>query len=600
MSNLQKSSEAEQISSGAGEQAKSADMAKIGFLANVVHEIRTPMNAIHGMSEFIIRDTTDAIAREHAVMIRNASLSLLTIVNDILDFSKLEAGRMELVNLPFQPAVLIRDVLAIINVRLQGKNVRLALEAAEDIPRIILGDAIRIKQVMINLLNNAVKFTEQGTVTLRLSCEKMADGRRIKLCGSVEDTGIGIRQEELGRLFARFAQADTKKNHAVEGTGLGLAISRSLCEAMGGSIAVDSVYGRGSTFSWTMVNEVQDWRPMGKISRSAVTTGQEKLFQYTFATKNARVLVVDDNKVNLMVAEGMLAPYRMEVCTAESAVAAIELLRGSCFDLIFMDHLMPVMDGVEALGRLRSLPGRQDSVVIALTANTAGGMREKFLAYGFQDFLPKPLEAEALDACLRKFIAPDKIVLLDKPSAVCADKADEEVLRQFYRDGRRKIRLLGELAESRDWKRYTVEVHALKSAAALIGRQELSSMARVHEQAGRQADDAYIIRHVDRLIAEYSCAIAQLGGRFAEELLPTPEHSWPEEVSEASGQEIKEIIGGLNKALADYDLEEFGRLLDRLSGTRQAEAQRELLEKMRSAAGEFDYDALNDLLSQWR
>lgn len=599
MSKLQKSSEAEQISSAAEEQAKGADMAQIGFLANVVHEIRTPMNAIHGMSEFIIRDTTDAIAREHAVMIRNASLSLLTIVNDILDFSKLEAGRMELVNLPFQPAALIRDVLAIINVRLQGKNVRLALEAAEDIPSVIMGDAIRIKQVMINLLNNAVKFTEQGTVTLRLSCEKMADGRRIKLCGSVEDTGIGIRQEELGRLFARFARADMKKNHAVEGTGLGLAISRSLCEAMGGSIAVDSVYGRGSAFSWTTVNEVQDWRPMGKISRSAVT-GQEKLFQYTFVAKNARVLVVDDNRVNLMVAEGMLAPYRMEVCTAESAVAAIELLRGSRFDLIFMDHLMPVMDGVEALGRLRRLPGRQDSVVIALTANTAGGMREKFLADGFQDFLPKPLEAEALDACLRKFIAPDKIVLLDKPSSACADKADEEVLRQFYRDGRRKIRLLGELAESRDWKRYTVEVHALKSAAALIGRQELSAMAGAHEQAGRQADDAYIIRHVDRLIAAYSGAVAQLGGRFAEELLPTPQHSRTEAVSEASEQEIKEITGGLKKALADYDLEEFGRLLARLSGTRQAEAQRELLEKMRSAAGEFDYDALKDLLSRWR
>lgn len=594
------------ISSGAEGQVEGTDRKKIGFLANVTHEIRTPMNAIYGMSEFIIRDTTDPLARERAVMIRNASASLLTIVNDILDFSKIEAGKMELVNMPFQPAALIRDVSAIINVRLQGKNVKLVLEIAEDMPRILIGDAIRIKQVMINLLNNAVKFTEQGAITLGLAWERLPDGRRIKLCGSVADTGMGIKAEELGKLFASFGQADTRKNHGVEGTGLGLAISRRLCEAMGGSITVDSTYGKGSTFMWTMINEVQDWQPVGKITTAAVME-PEKLFQYTFTTQNVRVLVVDDNKVNLKVAEGMLAPYKIEVCTAESATAALELLRSMQFDIIFMDHLMPVMDGVEALYKLRRLPQQENSVVVALTANAAGGMQEKFLAYGFQAFLAKPLEAAALDACLRKFLPPDKLVLLAQPFTACMDKVEEDILRQFYKDGRRKIRLLGELADSRDWQRYTVEVHGLKSAAALIGRYELSAMARKHEQAGRQSDEGYIIRHFDRLLAEYSGVLAQLGDRFAEELWLSKNHSQGEKLSGQgiAGQKLEKqaqekIIDKMHQALEDYDLEEFGRLLTELSQVTTTEEQQAALAKMQDAAGEFDYDALAALLSRWQ
>ncbi|MGM9580815.1 MAG: ATP-binding protein, partial [Anaerovibrio sp.] len=247
----------------AKERAESADRAKTSFLANMSHEIRTPMNAINGMSEFIIRDTTDSFARENAIMIKNASASLLTIINDILDFSKIEAGKMDLVTLPFQMSSIIIDVSTMINVRLKGKKVKLVLEVDENIPYTMLGDEIRIKQVMVNLLNNAVKFTEEGTITLRLTYEKLGDGKSVRLYGSVEDTGIGIKPKDLVKLFSSFEQVDTKRNRSVEGTGLGLAISRKLCESMGGSITVDSVYGKGSTFSWTMVNEVEDWRPMG-------------------------------------------------------------------------------------------------------------------------------------------------------------------------------------------------------------------------------------------------------------------------------------------------------------------------------------------------
>ena len=580
----------------AKERAESADRAKTSFLANMSHEIRTPMNAINGMSEFIIRDTTDSFARENAIMIKNASASLLTIINDILDFSKIEAGKMDLINMPFQMSSIIIDVSTMINIRLKGKKVSLVLEVDENIPYTMIGDEIRIKQVMVNLLNNAVKFTEEGTITLRLTYEKLGDGRSVRLYGSVEDTGIGIKPKDLVKLFSSFEQVDTKRNRSVEGTGLGLAISRKLCESMGGSITVDSVYGKGSTFSWTMVNEVEDWRPMGKVNH-AENSGQDKLFQYTFTTENVKVLVVDDNRVNLKVAEGMLTPYKVQVYTAESAMEALNLLNKELFDIIFMDHMMPVMDGVEALYKLREIPEQRNSVVIALTANAISGVREQYLEYGFQGFLPKPLEAKALDACLQKFIDSSKIILLEKPFTTRMDDVDKDILRQVYTDGRKKIRLLGELAEKKDLKNYTIEVHALKSVAALIGQNELSAMAKAHEKAGKQGDYEYIIKNLDKLLAKYSAVLAFISDRFVDELLQNQNDS---QLEEASRQELEDTIDRMNEALGDYDLDGFDSLLKKMSKFKVTEEQRQLLEQMRTAGNDFDYDALEKLIAQWR
>ena len=580
----------------AKERAESADRAKTSFLANMSHEIRTPMNAINGMSEFIIRDTTDSFARENAIMIKNASASLLTIINDILDFSKIEAGKMDLVTLPFQMSSIIIDVSTMINVRLKGKKVKLVLEVDENIPYTMLGDEIRIKQVMVNLLNNAVKFTEEGTITLRLTYEKLGDGKSVKLYGSVEDTGIGIKPKDLVKLFSSFEQVDTKRNRSVEGTGLGLAISRKLCESMGGSITVDSVYGKGSTFSWTMVNEVEDWRPMGKVDH-AENAGQDKLFKYTFTTENVKVLVVDDNKVNLKVAEGMLTPYKVQVYTAESAMEALNILNKELFDIVFMDHMMPVMDGVEALYKLREIPEQRNSVVIALTANAISGVREQYLEYGFQGFLPKPLEAKALDACLQKFIDSSKLVVLEKPFTTQMDDVDKDIRRQVYTDGRKKIRLLGELAESKDLKNYTIEVHALKSVAALIGQNELSSMAKAHEMAGKNGDYEYIIKNLDKLLAKYSAVLAFISDRFVDELL---QHQNDSQLEEASRQELEETIGKMNEALGDYDLDGFGSLLKKMSKFKVTDEQRRLLEQMKTAGDDFDYDALEELIGQWK
>ena len=275
----------------AKERAESADRAKSSFLANMSHEIRTPMNAINGMSEFIIRDTTDSFARENAILIKSASQSLLAIINDILDFSKIEAGKMEIVSMPYQMSSVINDVATMINIRLQDKPVELMLDIAEDLPYSLIGDEIRIKQIIINLLNNAVKFTHEGTITLKMWWERMEEDNTIKVYSSVKDTGIGIKAADLVKLFSSFEQVDTKRNRSVEGTGLGLAICKRLCRAMGGDIEVASVYGEGSTFTWSMTNAVDDWKPIGKINKEDCLSSM-KLFQYTFSAEKARVLVV--------------------------------------------------------------------------------------------------------------------------------------------------------------------------------------------------------------------------------------------------------------------------------------------------------------------
>ena len=266
----------------AKEKAETADKAKSSFLANMSHEIRTPMNAIHGMAEFIIRDTTDIFARENAILIKNASTSLLTIINDILDFSKIEAGKMELINSSFQLASLLVDVAAIIRIKLKDSKVSFVLQIDPEMPRGLIGDEIRIKQIMVNLLNNAVKFTQEGTITLRMGCRKLGDDNTVKIYGSVADTGIGIKPQDLGKLFSSFQQVDTRRNRSIEGTGLGLAISRRLCESMGGTLGVKSVYGQGSVFSWTMVNQVDDWAPIGTIGKGDIQNQEKLLFKTRF------------------------------------------------------------------------------------------------------------------------------------------------------------------------------------------------------------------------------------------------------------------------------------------------------------------------------
>ena len=580
----------------AKEKAETADKAKSSFLANMSHEIRTPMNAIHGMAEFIIRDTTDIFARENAILIKNASTSLLTIINDILDFSKIEAGKMELINSSFQLASLLVDVAAIIRIKLKDSKVSFVLQIDPEMPRGLIGDEIRIKQIMVNLLNNAVKFTQEGTITLRMGCRRLGNDNTVKIYGSVEDTGIGIKPQDMDKLFSSFEQVDTRRNRSIEGTGLGLAISRRLCESMGGTLGVKSTYGQGSVFSWNMVNQVDDWTPIGTIGKGDIQN-QEKLFQYTFIAEKAKVLVVDDNKVNLKVAEGMLSPYRIQVVTAESGYEALELLKQQHFDIVFMDHMMPIMDGVETLQKLRLLPNHENDVVVALTANAVAGVQDEYLQLGFQGYLSKPLGDKDLDECLRKFLPSNTIYKLDKPFTSRMDEVDQDILMQVYTEGHKKIKLFMNLLEAEDWPRYTIEAHALKSVAAHIGQKQLAEMAKAHEKAGKSGDYQYIYQNFDRLLAQYGALLTYISEKFAEEIFrPKQEQN----LLTISQEMLFEKTTQLQEALGDYDLDRLEELLQELMGCQLDSARQKLLSQMKAACGEFDYDTLEKLMTEWQ
>ncbi|MCR5623185.1 MAG: response regulator [Treponema sp.] len=398
------------------ERAEAADKAKGNFLANMSHEIRTPMNAINGMAEFILRDSKDGMAVRHATMIKSASGTLLSIINDILDFSKIESGKMEIINDSYQLSSLINDVATMIRIRLNDKAVTLVLDIDGDIPNALYGDEVRFKQVLINLMGNSVKFTHEGTILLRMRVKK-EDERHARLFVEISDTGIGIKKEDLGKLFSTFTQVDTKRNRAVEGTGLGLAISKRIVEMMDGHIGVSSVYGEGTTFAFDIRNEVEDWTPIGSISDRLEEVHQEA-FRVSFTAPNAKVLVVDDNEMNLDVATGILAPYQMQLTKAASGPEAmVEFLRGT-FDIVFMDHMMPIMDGVETMQKIRQMPRGRNAIIIALTANALSGASTEYRTMGFQDFLAKPIVPQEMDKMLLKFL-PSSLIVHDGGTADC-------------------------------------------------------------------------------------------------------------------------------------------------------------------------------------
>ncbi len=389
-------------------EAESSNRAKSNFLANMSHEIRTPMNAICGMAEFILRDSKDEDAKKNAKMILKASNSLLYIINDILDFSKIESGKMEIIDDRYMMGSLVNDVLMIIMIRLEGRHVSLNLDIDPEIPGELIGDNVRIKQVLINLLSNAVKFTRDGSITLKMNYEKLS-ADKCRVLFTVIDTGIGIREADLERIFDSFTQVDTKRNRSVEGTGLGLAISKRLAQAMGGNLYAKSEFGKGSEFSFDVVNRVENWAGMGPIEDNYSALRTES-FRAGFRAPDAKILLVDDNDLNLKVAEGLLNAYGISPISVSSGIASVRCFeRLKPFDIIFMDHMMPEMDGVEAAGRIRSMEGGRDAVIIALTANATGNAERKFKDAGFDGFLPKPVDPVKLEDTLRCFLRPELI-----------------------------------------------------------------------------------------------------------------------------------------------------------------------------------------------
>ena len=400
------------------ETERIASQYKSNFLAKMSHEIRTPMNAIVGMAELLLRRALPEDALHEVQDIKQASSNLVSIINDILDFSKIEAGKMEIIPGKYALLSLVNDTTNIIRMRLKEKPVQFLTNIDGNIPNNLIGDEVRLRQIIINLLSNAAKFTEEGHISMSIS-QRQSDAncppdteKQIWLIITISDTGQGIKPEDKAKLFSDFMQLDTKKNRAIEGTGLGLAISKRLCLAMGGDITVVSEYGKGSEFTATIPQDLDKEAPFSLVGESRIShavSGQIPAAGFTIP--QARILVVDDIATNLKVAEGLLAPYKATVETCLSGAEAIEMIKqhseqGQDYDLVFMDHMMPEMDGIEATAAVRAL--NQTVPIIALTANVVTGMKEMFLENGFNDLLAKPIDVSKLDEILGRWIPKEK------------------------------------------------------------------------------------------------------------------------------------------------------------------------------------------------
>jgi signal transduction histidine kinase/ActR/RegA family two-component response regulator len=396
-------------------RAESASRAKSEFLAHMSHEIRTPLNAIIGLAEVELNKQPEGETGDNLEQIGDSGSILLGIINDILDISKIESGHFELNPIEYSPLSLLNDVLNLNKVRLGSKSVSLELEIDETMPSLLYGDELRVKQILNNLLSNAVKYTDAGTITLTARWERRDGNAGINY--TVRDTGRGIRKEEMANLFSEYTRLDQSANRNIEGTGLGLAIAKELTEMMGGDIAVESEYGKGSTFTVGIIQKLVDDTPVGKTAAENLKnfnhrTGRREMTRNLIRVQmpNAYVLVVDDVMSNLVVAKGLMEPYGLNVYLVKSGRQAIDLIKKGKvrFDAIFMDQMMPEMDGIETVRRIREWEGEQETKelpIIALTATALTGNDAMFLEHGFQDFLSKPIDALKLDEILRKWIA---------------------------------------------------------------------------------------------------------------------------------------------------------------------------------------------------
>jgi len=500
-------------------QAEAANHAKSMFLAKMSHEIRTPMNAIIGMAEMVLHGSgVSKTVREEIMTIKRAGENLLSIINDILDFSKIESGKLEIVPRNYLFSSLIHDVTSIIKARITDSSINFNVNIDSTIPNALLGDETRIRQVLLNILNNAVKYTKSGSISLYVNgkiVEKAGD-YTVFLTMEVADSGIGIKPEDIGKLFGDFVQIDLATNKGIEGTGLGLAITKSLVEAMGGDISVTSEYGKGSKFTVMLPQKVRYIEALNSVPAFEENTN----FVIKFNAPKARVLVVDDIATNLKIAEGLLHLYKIEVdlsLTGQEAIdkALAAALRGTPYDLVFMDHMMPDMDGVEATKRMREQ--NYEHTIVALTANAVAGVREMFLANGFNDFLSKPIDMAKLNNILKKWIPKEKqeeatneiveddfelnveIEGLDiRRGVVIAGGTLENYLHTlaiYHKDGEQKIEEIKKCLEQSNYSLYVTYVHALKSASANVGAHEISNLAKDLEKAGRQGDLEYIKKY---------------------------------------------------------------------------------------------------------
>ncbi|MBQ1548442.1 MAG: response regulator [Lachnospiraceae bacterium] len=523
--------------SAAAKQANQANEAKSSFLSTMSHDIRTPMNAILGLNEMVLRDARDENIRMYSENIRTAGNTLLGIINDILDFSKIEAGKMEIINVDYSTASLLNDLVNMVKKRADDKGLSLNINIDESIPTILHGDEIRIKQIIINILSNAVKYTKQGEITFSVSSKKTEnkpDSIILKVC--VSDTGIGIKKEDIDKLFVAFERIEEKKNRNIEGTGLGMTIVQRFLDMMGSHLEVESEYGKGSVFSFELEQKVVKWNPIGDFEEAfRRSLSERENYREKFTAPDARVLVVDDTSVNLTVFVNLLKHTALRIDTAESGDEGISFFKENHYDVIFLDHMMPDKDGIETLKEMKETADtpNKETPVICLTANAISGMREMYTNEGFDDYLTKPIDAERLETMLLQYLPKEKVTVTsnngdnddneetedntlpaflydikeldpDAGLSYCGDAEDYIMALTLYLgSAEEKAEEIEKYWAAGDIKNTTVKVHALKSSSRAIGALELGEFAERLEKAGNSNDTEILDKELEILISRY-------------------------------------------------------------------------------------------------